>query len=480
MRQGSGLRTRTLTAAAVCVSVGAGALYLRSIVGHGQQPPAKTAAPTTVGFTPEPLPNPGIPGFQFPTPEATILQWTASNNRAEISRHGWGLWTALTAETNQIFGGQKLRVFETWPTPEDITAGAAARPLDPRPLRPLRQLASPRRLALLAATPGGTDTVTGFVKYDPTASGHIVKEHLLTRAHLADLLKQHQTSVPAFDAGAISLKAQFQHLDRGRLAQDRYFPLPTWPGPPNPPAAFDRSQWHQCVWIDIQDTAPSTHGAGAVDTVCKRDGTSRTAANTYGVGQFVNFKMNAAQARTFNLARIGAMAPAAPDDYTVLVGMHVTTREIERWTWQTFWWTPNTVNPPSPSSAQIASARPSQLQGPARNYAHCTSYSTEYPPQPNTGGQNVGESVYCYNPYLEAPFGPGDLPLSRPGVSQGAPVQNSVGVQTNCMSCHAFANYPDQPEQAYYTGDRYVDLNDPKFSNTLKVDFLWSLPELSK
>ena len=104
------------------------------------------------------------------------------------------------------------------------------------------------------------------------------------------------------------------------------------------------------------------------------------------------------------------------------------------------------------------------------------------PPQPNTGGQNVGESIYAYNPWLEAGFGPGNLPSSQPGTYKGRPVANNVGVQTNCMSCHAQACYSTTGSQdpSLYTGDQYIDLGGSQFQGKLRVDFLWSLPDLAR
>ena len=129
------------------------------------------------------------------------------------------------------------------------------------------------------------------------------------------------------------------------------------------------------------------------------------------------------------------------------------------------------------TAAAIAGLRPAQLVGAARHYAHCAAYQTLSPPQADTGGQNIGESVYCFNPCLEAGFGTGGLPDSIPGKYKGKGVQNNVGVQTNCMSCHAAAAFnPKQIQTApNYSGDRYVDLKDARFKGTLQVDFLWSL-----
>jgi hypothetical protein len=106
-------------------------------------------------------------------------------------------------------------------------------------------------------------------------------------------------------------------------------------------------------------------------------------------------------------------------------------------------------------------------------------YSMESPPQPNTGGKNVGNSVYAYNPWLEAGFGPGDLPASQPGTYNGKAVANYVGMQTNCMSCHAQASYSSTTPDltgVLYTGDQYIDMKGAQFKGNLRTDFLWSIP----
>jgi hypothetical protein len=277
----------------------------------------------------------------------------------------------------------------------------------------------------------------------------------------------------------------------------RYYQLTTWPGAPQltqnagtgmwDSKPFPQSQWGQCVWIDIQAKGEGP-GTGGVDTKCAADGSSRTDASTYSVDELVHFQLTQAEATLQNAeaSQQGSNAVAKPGDFSVLVAMHVTSREITRWTWQTFWWVPNPDQPTAPSSPAIAATRPAQLQGAPRNYAHCNAYSMEFPPQPNTGGKNAGESIYCFNPYLEAPFDPSDLPDSIPGMTTVANKQvktpNNVGSQTNCMSCHGRANYnPNNVSTApNYSGDRYVDLDDPAFKGTLKVDFLWSIPGNAK
>lgn len=49
-------------------------------------------------------------------------------------------------------------------------------------------------------------------------------------------------------------------------------------------------------------------------------------------------KMNAAEASSFNAATGPGTVQAPAGDYSVLQAMHVNTKEIPFWTWQTFWW----------------------------------------------------------------------------------------------------------------------------------------------
>jgi len=467
------------------------------------------AGPLGAQITSVPLPDPKIPGFQYPESEATIVGWVrqmtsghdpqdAAFNKVHL--HGWGLWTALTQETDQVLDGQKLRVFETWATPGDLaplptglksahTLLLASRPAR-TPLRKLRQFDHARALRALRA--GGDkakaeleakaattpeDTAVGFVKYDPSAAAHIVTQGLLSKSALDTLLKAGANQVPAFPATAFALKPVFQPTG-GSLVGGRYYQLPVWSGPPAAPAAFPETDWPGSVWVDMQGGG---QGNGEIDKVGKKDGSSRTEATTYPLSSFIYFTLSAADAQLANAARKSGdkTRAVAAGDVNILTAMHVAGREITRWTWQTFWWSPNADSPPPPSSAQIAALRPAQLKGVARHYAMALAYSNLAPADPYVGDSNTGNSVYAYNPYLEARFGPGDLPDSKDGMSNGQKVANNVGTQTNCMSCHGSANYNPANLSAApnYTGDRHVNLNDPRFQGTLQVDFLWSLPD---
>ncbi|BCU77930.1 hypothetical protein llg_26450 [Luteolibacter sp. LG18] len=439
-------------------------------------------------FVPVPLPDPKIPGYSFPENEATILKWVADTGVTDptvntpayekIYRHGWGLWASLTAETDQKDNGQNLRVFETWLTPQDVIAASKtpknnllqlARRARPQ-LEEFRQLKHGKDPHLKAA---GTATVLGFVKYDPTAAEHIIKQGLLEKSVLDQLLSYGSDEVPVFPITALALKPVFQVIKQKDLVDGRYYQLPVWPGPPATPQAWGSETWPGAVWIDVKNEGK---GDGKIDTKPNKDGSTRTPETTYPVSSLINFRLNSDQATA--LKSYGA----AQGDYAILQAMHVSGREITRWTWQTFWWTPTPANPLAPSSVEIAKNRPAQITGPAANYAMSIAYTTEVPSQPYVGGKNTGNSLYAYNPWLEAGFTPSDLPDSIPGTYDGQPVANNYGVQSNCMSCHAAANYnPKNLDTApNYSGDRYISLDDPRFAGTLKVDFLWSLPGNAK
>lgn len=443
------------------------------------------------GFEPVPLPNPKIPGFVFPTAEEEIIRWTVENDQRKINQHAWGIWTALTMESDQEFNGKRLLVFETWQTPLDILQEGDRLP---RPMLALNQLTHGGRVH-------GEESILGFVKYSPPAAQHIIKNELLSKKKLAWLLSSGAKKIPDFPVTSIVTKPVFTSLPAGDLVDGRYYQMPAWPGPGNPPPGaarpFPSSDWKQCIWIDLKNEGG---GDGSVDTTCAPSGSSRTPNNTYNVDSFIHFQLTEIEAKQQNANRLEQWEqsvkqakakrqpiPAKPQllaegDFSVLQGMHVTSREITRWTWQTFWWSPTPDVPHFPSSTAIANDRPDQLKGAARNYVHAPAYSMLNPPQPKTGGENVGNSVYAYNPWLEAPFSPADLPDSEPGKYDGRIVPNNVGIQTNCMSCHGNANYAPatKTDAPNYTGDRYIDLESPKFSGTLQVDFLWSLPQNAK
>jgi hypothetical protein len=136
--------------------------------------------------------------------------------------------------------------------------------------------------------------------------------------------------------------------------------------------------------------------------------------------------------------------------------MHVTTKEDDNWTWQTFWWNHNQPFPYGPP--------PANVQAPFNNYAMCTGDSMTTNPPNNAQGTNV----LCYNPYLET---------GLPGVN---------GVESNCMTCHLTASYGNNNNNPngyppFTTGTTsYISVNNPQddliyFDCQTTTDFSWFL-----
>jgi hypothetical protein len=476
-------------------------------------PPIGVSIPSE--FQPVELPDPHVKGFVFPESASTLEGWARGGNEGALARHAWGLWTALMMNSGQSFEGQPLRTFDTWFTMSDlegaVPVGIRAR-RTPHPLWDLARLAKARRArragaaaslsaGLLApsqsdrasASPEsgpvavvgiGESEILGNVKFSPEAAEHIGQNELISVARLTSLLNvDGQTDVPAFPSRSVVIKALYRIFaigPDGTSIAPRFQSLPSWSGPPDPPTAYAPARWPSCVWVDTLDQGTGT-GTGAVDSVCKSDGSSRTPASTYGLGSFVYFMMTpAGLVYDATLAEADSIRPRV-GDAVILVGMHVTTRETPGWTWETFWWSPTPDAPLLPSSSTFAAARPPELTGAARSYVGCSVLSMQMPPEPLTGGAGNGESVYCYNPWLEAHFSSADLVDSVPGTFEGKSVRNDVGVESNCMSCHAQAAFgPSGVPTPNYTGDRYVDVAGAEFAGTIRTDFLWSVADIAE
>ena len=412
------------------------------------------------------LPNPGVPGFQFPELETTVNGWVYNNNEAAMVDHGWGLWAALT-----MLDGKGKRTFQHWATPHemrrliknkqsvcDLFGGAIVR--DPSPLHPPRQH---HHTPAASATTGSDEGAVDFwvsIRYNPTAAEFAVHNRLLDRNVLAELAGVGTPRIHDFPFSSIAIKPTYEVL-RGSGAKPGKFKIPVWPGPPDSAIAFPPPAWHNSVTIDTRPNA-------------------KRGPKTYPVSDFISYPISAEQAKAVNQENPG-QPPARAGDLAVLVAMHVATREVMRWTWQSFWWSETPDAPHAPSNILIAHKRPRQLDAAARHYSMVIGYSMVAPAQPVTNGRSVGESVYCYNPYLEAGFGPQVFSVIGEVVQPGGKTTiNNVGVRANCMSCHGLAHFdPDKFEQPpYYMGDAYFSITDPPYNTNKKLitDFLWSVP----
>ena len=194
------------------------------------------------------------------------------------------------------------------------------------------------------------NSILGFVKDDPTAAVHIIDNNLIKRSALNQLAAEGSTKVPAFPITSVTLKPVFNPI------------ASTWPGPPGDELPsmsepFPESAWEECVWIDLEN---EREGSGMTDATCA----SRTAATTHNLDDFIHFEMSDKHARLLNLQnqlRSNDAPLFQADAPSILQAMHVTSRELTCWTWQTFWWSHQPDNPHFPSSNLFADTRPEQL-----------------------------------------------------------------------------------------------------------------------
>lgn len=448
------------------------------------------------GFVAVPMPSLLVTGDPFPTDSTVINGWVANSTERnnletneDIINHGWGIWSALTEMTDQVNNNQPLRRFETWYTPEDVKDAYKRRKTNPgaelkHVQRNTGKLKIPHQLDDPVGNPNEAG-VTGFVKYDPTAAEHIYDNNLFYQSTLEGMLRKNEiANVPNFPNSGVALKPVFFPLSTPEKEgpYKGLYKLSAWPGDDGNPN---------------RTLEPGT-GAGKFnnDVYITLTGETDKAQHIFSINDFIHFKMDSAQAK--NTVDIFGV-PFKAGDYSVLVAMHVTTREITRWTWQSFWWSETPDTPHSPSSASTAALRNDKnLDRQASHYAMTVAYNLVTPAQPYNGGSGTdATSLYAYNPYLEASFGPTDDPptfaQANDTIRQHYPISyqevggtlNKWGMETNCMACHGQARYlhsispPAVPDslglwQLYIT-DQYFALDAPYFKNSVKLDFTWSI-----
>lgn len=421
---------------------------------------------------PQPLPS----GYGFPTNATTINGWVNAGDVGAMRDHAWNLWAAMSKASGQILDGVNLPVWETWYGNEDLfpppnATAATSTPealLRSRP-RLLRAFVQPLQFhhnPSLAAAAAAETNIVSFNKFDPEAGRFIVARHAgpgagtyfynrqaslqsLNQAWPAGTSGQDR-AIEEFPIEAIETKPVFRLVKAAGLT-----PQPLWQGPadatnannPTPPT------WKTCVLIDPAgrgDVRPAT----AAEIAAKVD-VGRTGCSTYLYGPlslFYSFKMNAEDAAAFVRAQGG---PAVAGDYAVLVAMHVNTKEIPFWTWQTFWWQPGGDTPNGFPGSKAR--QPASLSAPWKNYAMCTNYNQTV--RPGSSTMDV-----CFSPYLE----------TSPGIP--------AGITSNCMSCHGTARVAqNQDYPPAYTAP--IDFfGDATYFNAgaTHTDFSWAVPGQSQ
>ncbi|GGH71129.1 hypothetical protein GCM10011379_30150 [Filimonas zeae] len=408
-----------------------------------------------------------IPGFQFPQDSTTLNKWISESKDDSIYLHGWGIWTGITSFTAENTKGDSipLRVYETWLSPEEMIDSIKGIPLK-RSNR--TNLKIPHQLthfgSALQVQQSINDSIHESVSYSPAASSFAIQQKIFMATALKAFATQQRTQIPFFPNNAITIKPVFKLLPA--TSGQKVFSIATWHGPIDSLASYHEKDWGTYVNVDITNTIKDS--------------------NTYPLNDFIHYRLNAEDAYYFNkqfTENSGNKWDAKAGDVVILVAMHVGTREITNWTWQSFWWAPDADNPPAPSSPAIAALRPAALKGAARHYAMTVAYYMVNPKEPYSGTNVTGKPNYAFNPYLEAGFGPGVFndSISYIATAKGEKVYSYAGVRTNCMSCHRMATanpdslFNSNNSNTPYVGNSYVSVNDSLFKNQLLLDFAWSI-----
>ena len=459
---------------------------------------------------PVPFPKVNIPGFKFPEDSNTINTWLANMDTTSITKHGWGIWAGLTSKSGYQSSGEDMYVFETWDSPSDLQDSLKhMKAVNDDTTNHRKTLHRPNQFehaannALkIALSTGNTKAITVSkvkvprcdspqnaigsydstllvtVAYDIPAASHILGQTLYDSTTLKSMYDKKMTDIPEFPDSSIAIKPTYQVIPASRLVNG-LFPFRVYCGPNNCDSGYSQNQWPGLVYVN---TTLASDNATGIDM--GKDGANPS--NTYSLNSFIHYTLSKRDAEGINKANSGnpgALAVHA-GDIAIMVGMHVTTKEIKRWTWQTYWWTPDANNPPSPSSAFIAGLRPKEITGAPAHYAMAIAYSFTWPNQPYSGGNDSGVSQIAFNPFLEAGFGwrGTNATFYKAGkvVGKTSTVYNRVGCQTGCMSCHALATFnPSLPlnhQNNNYIPDTYIDMvTDSNFRGAIKLDFLWSI-----
>ncbi|MBT5549331.1 MAG: hypothetical protein HOJ79_02515 [Nitrospina sp.] len=285
---------------------------------------------------------------------------------------------------------------------------------------------------------------------------HIRKKELYLRSELNKMLKAGMKSIPTFPKGSIVTKSMYWPV-----AKDEYTALPVWDNMlARPPYQYNGYEtWKRSVAVQGNIKPVSAGQTKTVKslynvTVPGYD-TPRSFQNSkvVSVTDFYNIQVDAKMLKAMDSNDITILNNSAKwaynrefqaGDYLVLIALHILTKEIEPWTYQSFWWHDQ------PDAGPFATGRPTSLpNGKWQNYLMAEAYS-QVTPREYDGSNHV-----AYNPYIELVIHP---------------------VPTNCQNCHARASlkgkYDDNP-----SGRRYIGPNDKIFKNDLRTDYLWIISD---
>lgn len=396
--------------------------------------------------------NRGIPdGFDYPADKSALERERKAGNIIALRLHGWMIFAGMNKMTPN---GQPN--WTTWYRADEAFAPAASPPAAVPRLT--MQFTKPNQLKDAGPSPGAPrDSVLSFVLFNWEAFNHIRTEKLFLKSDLDHINRSYRAAtpwdkriIPPFPERAVSLKTLWWPA-----AGDAKTALPVWDNEPTR-SHYENNPfrtWKRVVVVDgTRRDVPDTETADIIfyETVFP-------SSRVVGLNRFYNMRVDDAMLAAIDankddgvriLIRKIIGRELRIGDYILFLGSHVATKEVDDWTWQTFWWHDK------PSEGIYADGRPDAVKGVWRNYLMAVVGDEVNPKEPD------GSPLIGFNPWLEGAF--------------------RAGTQSNCMNCHHRASYPRISSLPVRRGAPDTAA-DPAFkSGRLQTDFLWSIVDQAK
>ncbi|WP_163994971.1 hypothetical protein [Pyxidicoccus caerfyrddinensis] len=477
--------------------------------GPGEQsPPTEQRTSDALSVAP-PIP----PGFDYPLSAQVLEQAVATRNEKFIRQHGWNLFAGINSPAKE-----GLSLWRSWHTSTEAYAPPPqATPQDASPHRarsliqankdnvpvflPGPQYPVPKDVCTkygLSGCPGSpgslyqlADGLTFQNNGDIMIAGVIYNEDAFTW-----LRGNNGTGNPPFYKGSVltglmppkgQTKEVFPFPIHSVVLKHMYWPvpgdacgaLPVWDNPTPPtPSTYMGYENNTTAWT--RAVAVATPGCpvppGGTTEVSFLYGVLDANGAPLAPIQFKDAKVVPLTDffhQTFSKEALDALSPQdraildasawwaygrefQAGDAVVSIATHILTKEMPKWTMQTFWWHDDA------DSGPYASDRPSIPQVPPtwRNYLMVSEYGIPYLGAPS-------QLPAHFNPYIEL--------VSHP-------------VETNCRNCHQRAAWPRgglgmSPSAQYQlsAGDpgllTLLKPTDPIFQSLLLLDFQWALSD---
>jgi hypothetical protein len=281
------------------------------------------------------------PGFDYPADKAQLEQYRKDEDLSALRKHSWMLFAGMTVEKPD---GRPY--WETWYRATEAFRPEGPTPQGPRPV--IRQFETPnqfKRSGVQPEAPG--QSAISFVLFNWEGFHHIRTNGLFDASKLDQINASfpsgtawNNRKIPDFPAPAMTIKAVWWPV-----AGDDKTPIPIWDNDPARPLprGNDFDTWKRVVVVDgTRMTVPNGEFIDA-----RYNNKTFPHSHVVGVASFYGFKVDQASIdavvnnpdqglRTLIQRALGR--PLRVGDFMVLVAMHATSKEIDDWTWQTFWW----------------------------------------------------------------------------------------------------------------------------------------------